>query len=108
MTYQVIGEAAKSVDFQNRCRGAIISLGSDIIAATTPNAITNEAGEDITTQLCKDLAKSFCRGTNLFTLETAAMLMLLNGTIAANPSGIADGDIQFQTKQIWLTLVEIG
>ena len=108
MTYQVIGASATDANFQNRVKGAIISLAADIINAVGDTAITNNAGVGITTLACKNLAKNFCKGTSLFRIEAAAMLMLLNYDIAANPATVIDATINYQTKEIWLTLVEIG
>jgi hypothetical protein len=36
------------------------------------------------------------------------VLMLANTTIAANPGASTDSDLQWQTKENWLTYVEIG
>lgn len=109
MTYQVVGAAAKDPAFQDRCRGAIISLGRDILAAATAsNAIQNAALQDLTTTPCKNLAMNYCKGTALFTEQALASLILLNSDVAANPMGSLDGAVQYQAKEIWLTLVEIG
>lgn len=109
MTYQVIGAAAKDPAFQDRCRGGAIELGRDIIAAPLASmSISSDAGADLTTTDCKNLAMNFCKRTNLFTDEALASLVLLNSTVAANPMGSLDSAVQYQLKQIWLTLVEIG
>lgn len=109
MTFQVIGAAAKDPNFQNRCRGSVIELGAAIIAAATASgSIQNNSAQDLTTTACKNLAMNYCKGITLFTDQALASLMLLNADVAANPLGSDEYAVQWQTKEIWLTLVEIG
>ena len=112
MSFQVIGAAAKDPTFQARCRGSFIAMASAILAAPQDsNAVSSTKG-DLTTVACKNLALNYCKGTNLFTDEALASLMLLNVDVAADPlgdpAGPSEGAIQYQTKEIWLDLVAIG
>src|SRR5688500_13125479 len=109
MTYEVIGASAKDPNFQNRCRGSVIAMAADVLGAVQDSgAIQNSSGADLTTLASKNLARNFCKGAHLFTDQSLASLILLNYDVAANPMGVADGAIQYQTKEIWLTLIEIG
>lgn len=108
MTYQVVGEKGKNPDFQNRCWGAVMAMARDIMAAPlASSAIVDEAGNDLTTQSCKNQAANFAKLAHLSTDRTIANLVLLNSTISANPDQATDSDLQFQVKQIWMVLVEI-
>lgn len=111
MTYEVIGASAKDVNFQNRCWGAVIEMSRDILAAVQDsNSIHDDASpsNDLTSEASKNQAKKLTRSQALITKETIANLMLLNGDVAANPMGSSEGTVQYQTKQIWITMVEIG
>lgn len=109
MTFEVIGASAKEPSFQNRCRGAVIAMAADILGAVQDSgAIQDSKGNDLTSLSSKNLAKNFCKGAHLFTDQALASLMLLNYDVQANPMTVADSAIQYQTKEIWVTLVEIG
>lgn len=109
MTYEVIGASAKDPNFQNRCRGSAIAMAADILNAVQDSgSIQDSKGGDLTTLASKNLAKNFCKGTHLFTDQALASLILLNYDVAANPMGSSEAAVQYQTKEIWLTLVEIG
>lgn len=112
MSFQTIGDAAEDPVFQRRCKGSFIAMASAILAAPLNSNAVNSTKGDLTTEACKNLALNFCKGTNLFTDEALASLMLLNVDVAADPLGSAEGPsegaIQYQTKEIWLDLVEIG
>lgn len=111
MSYEVIGASAKDNNFQNRCWGAITELSRDIIAAPQDSrAIMDDAvpPNDLTQESSKNQAKKFTRLTQLATRETIANQILLNVDIAANPMGVEDPTILYQTKQAWMTFVEIG
>lgn len=109
MTFEVIGASAKEPNFHNRCRGSVIALAADIINATQDSsAIQDSKGTDLTSLASKNLAKNFCKGTHLFTDQTLASFMLLNEDVQTNPMGSTEYSIEWQTKEIWMTLVEIG
>lgn len=109
MTYQAVGEAGKDATFQNRCWGAVMAMSRDIIGATQDSgSIQDDLSNDLTTLSCKNQAKKFTKLLHLSTDRTIANLVLLNSVIAGNPAASADNDLQYQVKQIWMTLVEIG
>lgn len=112
MSYQVVGEKGKNPDFQNRCWGAVMAMSRDIIAAVQDSGSIEDAvtpvPNDLTTLACKNQAKKFAKLTHLSTDRTIANLVLLNPTIATNPDAATDSDLQYQVKQVWMTLVEIG
>lgn len=109
MTFQVVGESGKNPDFQNRCWGAVMAQSAEIMAATlNSSSVQDSLLRDLTTQDSKDLAAKFAKLTHLSTDRTIANLVLLNSVIAANPSGASDSDIQYQVKEVWLILKDIG
>lgn len=109
MSYQVVGASGKSPDFQNRAWGAVMAMAADIIASVQDSAsIVDAANNDLTSEASKNQAKKFAKLSHLSTDRTIANLILLNTTIAANPDSATDSDLQYQIKQVWMTLVEIG
>ena len=113
MTFQVIGTAAKDPNFQNRCRGCFIKIGSAILGAGVADGsirapVTNA---DLTTQDCKDLVLKYCSQTNKFTDQTLASFMLLSGSVAAAPyDETDDGEyaFEYQMQFMFMRLVGIG
>lgn len=86
-----------------------MAMARDIIAAPlASNSITDDANNDLTTQSSKNQAMNFAKLLNLSTDRTIANLVLLNASIAADPLNSLDSDLQWQVKQIWMILVEIG
>jgi hypothetical protein len=109
MTFQVVGEKGKNVDFQNRCWGGVMSVVVIILgAALNSNALQGVGGVDLTTQESKDQALKFAKLTHLSSDRVIANLVLLNPTIAANPDGVDDSAIEYQIAQSWLILIGIG
>lgn len=109
MTYQVVGESGKNPDFQNRCWGAVMAMAADIMNATQDSgSILDSQSRDLTSLSSKNQAAKFAKLSHLSTDRTIANLVLLNSVIAANPSGASDSDLQYQVKEVWMILVEIG
>lgn len=109
MTYEVVGSAGKDPVFQNRCWGAVMAMARDIINSVQDSgSITDDAANDLTQLSSKNQAKKFSKLQHLSTDRTIANLVLLNPTISADPANSLDTDLQWQVKQIWMTLVEIG
>jgi hypothetical protein len=109
MTYQVVGESGKNPDFQNRCWGAVMAMASDIMNTVQDSgSIMDSQSRDLTSLSSKNQAMNFAKMTHLSTDRTIANLILLNSVIAGNPTGALDSDLQYQAKEIWMTLVEIG
>src|SRR5688500_11949898 len=109
MTYRQVGEAGKLEDFQNRCWGAVMAMSRDIIGAVQDSgSITDDLANDLTTESCKNQAKKFSKLLHLSDDRTIANLVLLNSVIAGDYINADDSAMQYQVKQIWMTLVEIG
>jgi len=112
MSYQVVGEKGKNPDFQNRCWGAVMAMARDIIASVQDSRSIEDdvlpIHNDLTQESSKNQALKFAKLIHLSTDRTIANLVLLNPTIATDPDAATDSDLQYQVKQIWMTLVEIG
>ena len=108
MSFQVIGSTGKDPDFQNRCWGGIMTCSVAIIAAPLDSNTVTGGGADLTTQDSKDQALKFAKLSHLSSDRTIANLVLLNGTISANPGEALDSDIEYQINQIWTLLMAIG
>lgn len=86
-----------------------MAMARDIIAATLDSgSIMDDANNDLTQLSSKNQAKNFSKLQHLVADRAIANLVLLNPTIAADPLNSLDSDLQWQVKQIWMTLVEIG
>ncbi len=105
MSLQSVYEASQDATFQGRCLAAAWSIAAAIVNGET---IVNNASVSLNTTSCTNFALHLLRNRQTITKEQIAILMLANLTIAANPGAAADSDLQWQTKENWLTYVEIG
>jgi len=110
MSYQSIGEAARSSVYLSRVRGCVLSLNSDIIAATQDSgSIQDDSNNDLTTVSCKNWAINYLKGTVAATDEIIGDLILMAPNVANDPYGVStDGDMQYQLKHVYLLLVGMG
>jgi hypothetical protein len=109
MSYQVVGEQGKNPNFQNRCWGAVMAMVSLVLGSVeNSGSVLGAGGVDITTADSKAQARKFAKLTHLSTDRTIANLVLLNATIAGDPSGSTDSDLQYQVGQVWPILMDIG
>jgi cytochrome c5 len=99
MAYADIFNAANDPLFQGRCLVAMWRAAQDI-AAEAPEAPSHQQRADWATRVLQDKA--------IITPRQLAMQVLRNMTIAANPGGSSDDDIQFQVNSILLPLIAIG
>lgn len=105
MSLQAVYEASQDAAFQGRCLAAAWSIAAAIVRGET---ITNNASQSLNTTSCTNFSLRLLRKENRVSSEQMAVLMLSNTTIAANPGASTDIDLQWQTKENWLTYVEIG
>ena len=99
MAYTDIYTAANDATFQERCLVAMWKAAQDITAeaSNTPN---HQARIDWATRVLQD-------GANI-TPRQLAMQVLRNPTIASNPTGSTDDDLQFQVNSVLANLITIG
>ncbi len=105
MSLLSIYQASQDADFQGRCLAAAWGIAAALVNG---EQLTNNAGTSIYDTSSKNFALRLLRNMQTITREQLAILMLSNATIAANPGAAVDGDLQWQTKENWLTYVEIG
>jgi hypothetical protein len=105
MSLQAVYEASQDATFQGRCKAAAWSIAAAIIRGET---ITNNASQSLNTTSCTNFALRLLRDMQVIKPTQMSILMLSNTTIAANPGASTDSDLQWQTKENWLTYVEIG
>lgn len=94
-----VHNAASDSTFQGRCMAAAWQTAQHVVA--------EDAGYD-TSLDSKNFALKLLRDQATITPRQVAMQVLRNSTIAANVAGSIDGDIDWQVKQIWTDLMEIG
>ncbi len=106
MAFIDVYNASVDETFKARCLIAAREIARAIIAGET---ITNNASTNLTTAAgSENFAKRLLRLHNTISVEQIAVLILTNTTIASNPTASSDSDILWQTKENWLTYVEIG
>lgn len=106
MAYSDVYAASIDETFQGKCLVAAREIARAIIAGET---VTNNAAVDlVAVEGSVNFAKRLLRLHNTISKEQIATLVLTNTTIAANVAGATDSDILWQTKENWLTYVEIG
>ena len=99
MAYIDTFNAAEDAGFQGRCLVATWLAARDILAEA-PETEDHVARLDWANRVLVER-------TNL-TPRQLAVQVLQNSTIAANPTGASDGDIQFQVNSVIATLVRVG
>lgn len=99
MAFIDIYTAAQDETFQGRCMAAAWQAAQHVIAG--------DVGYDASLD-SKNFALKLLRDQSTITPRQVSMQVLRNGTISANVSGSTDSDIDWQTKQIWSDLMEIG
>lgn len=99
MSYLTIFAAANDAGFQSRCRVATWRAAQDIAAEddATPNHATR-----------MDWASRVLTDKSNITDKQLAMQVLRNVTIAENPDGAPDEDIQFQINAAIDMIIAIG
>ena len=106
MAFLDIYNASVNADFQARCLIAAREIARAIVAGET---ITNNAGTNLNNAAgSENFARRLLRLHHTIKTEQIAVLVLTNTTIAADPESSTDSDILWQTKENWLTYVEIG
>lgn len=105
MAYADIYTAANDEAFQGRCMAAAWSIAAAIQRNET---LTNSASASLNTDSCKNFALKLLRDQATVSPKQVAMQILRNATIAGNVGASTDSDIQWQMKEIFLDLVEIG
>lgn len=91
--------AANDATFQGRCMAALWQTAQHVLA--------DDVGYDLTPD-SKSLALKVLRDQVTITPKQVAMQVLRNSTISANIAGATDGDIDWQVKSVWTSLMEIG
>lgn len=99
MAFIDVYNAASNADFQGRCMAAAWQTAQHVIA--------EDAGYD-TSLDSKNFALKLLRDQATITPRQVAMQVLRNSSIAADVVGSVDGDIDWQVKQVWTDLMEIG
>lgn len=99
MAFIDIYNAASDADFQGRCMAAAWQTAQHVIAEDSGYNVTLDS---------KNFALKLLRDQATITPRQVAMQVLRNATIAGNVSGSIDSDIDWQVKQIWTDLMEIG
>lgn len=94
-----IFNAATDETFQSRCLAATWKAAQDIMAEAA-NTVNHQARIDWASRMLKDEAN--------ITPRQLAMQVLRNATIAANPAGASDGDLQFQVNSVIDSLIQVG
>jgi len=105
MAFTDIYTAANDETFQGRCLAAAWSIAAAIQRNET---LTNAASQSLNTESCKNFALKLLRDQATISPKQVAMQILRNATIASNVGASTDNDIQWQVKESWLDLVEIG
>lgn len=106
MAYSDVYAASIDETFQGKCLVAAREIARAIIAGET---VTNNAAVDlVAAEGSVNFAKRLLRLHNTISKEQIATLVLTNTTIAGNVAGATDADILWQTKENWLTYIEIG
>jgi hypothetical protein len=105
MSLQAVYEASQDATFQGRCLAAAWSIAAAIVRGE-PTA--NAASVSLNTTSCTNFALRLLRDMQVIKPNQLAILILANTTIAANPGASTDDALQWQTKENWLTYVEIG
>lgn len=106
MAFIDIFNASVDETFQARCLVAAREIAR---AITVGETITNNAGTNLNDAPgSANFARRILRLHHTISKEQIATLILTNTTIAANPGASTDSDILWQTKESWLTYVEIG
>jgi len=91
--------ASNDAEFQGRCWAAA--------TITAQHVIVEDEGYDVSLA-SKNYALKLLRDESSVTERQIAMQVLRNATIASSPSTASDSDIDWQIKQIWPELVNIG
>jgi hypothetical protein len=99
MSLATVYEAANDATFQGRCLAACWAAANDILVED-PQTPEHARRVNWATNVLRDKAAA--------TPRQIAVQVLRNPTIAANPIGSTDGDIQFQVNSIIATLVTLG
>lgn len=99
MSYADTFAAANDSTFQGRCQVALWSAAGDIVAES-PDTADHAARLAWAMRILQDRAA--------ITARQLAIQVLRNATIAANPVGASDGDLQFQVNSILPSLLVIG
>lgn len=99
MSYAIIYAAANDATFQGRCQVALWGAASDIVNEP-PDTVNHAARLDWATRVLQDNVAISAR--------QLAIQVLRNATIAADPVGAADGDLQYQVNSILPALLVIG
>lgn len=106
MAYIDVYNASISPEFQGKCLVAAREIARAIVAG---EAVANNAAVNLTTAAGSlNFALRLLRLNHVISKEQIATLVLTNTTIAANVATASDNDILWQTKENWLTYVEIG
>ncbi len=105
MSLQAVYEASQDATFQGRCLAAAWSIAAAIVRG---ESTANAASVSLNTTSCTNFALRLLRKQQTLSQEQIAILILANTTIAANPGASTDDSLQWQTKENWLTYVEIG
>lgn len=106
MAFIDIYNASVDETFQARC---LVAAREVARAITSGETITNNAGTNLTEPTASaNFAKRLLRLHHTISKEQIAALVLTNTTISGNPGASTDSDILWQTKENWLTYVEIG
>lgn len=98
MSYATIYAAANDEGFQGRCMVAMWQAAQGISVADRDEPA--KARMDWATRVLQDRAN--------ITPRQLAIQVLRNATIAANPTGCPDGDIEYQVGLILPDLIAIG
>ena len=99
MAYLDVWNASRDLNFQGRCLVAARDAANDILAEDpkTPDHPARRAW-----------AMNILRGRQTITLESLAVQVLRNPTVAANPTAAPDGDLKFIVVSQLAELIEIG
>lgn len=99
MAFIDVYNASQNEDFQGRCLAAIWVTAQHVLAGT--------AGYNVSVQ-SKNFALKLLRRQATISPEQIAVQVLRNSVIAGNVSGSLDSDIDWQIKDIWADLMDIG
>jgi|PlaIllAssembly_1097288.scaffolds.fasta_scaffold194525_2 hypothetical protein len=99
MAFIDIYNASQDASFQGRCLVAAWGVAQHVRA--------DDAGYDLSVS-SKNYAVKLLRQHVVITKEQLAIQILRNGDIAANPSGALDDTLDWQTKNVWSELIDIG
>lgn len=107
MSYATIYASATDADFQARCRAALWDVANRVINGESGFPASGQ----VSAQPLDDTAYALrvLRDQTTLTDRILAMQILRNATIASNPEGATDGDIQYQINSgVWAELRSIG